>query len=180
MGQIEIIEKLDKELKKEVHGECYVVYILSRIRKILEIKNQKGKYRFLNFYCSWVLHSKLDYKSTTILLADLFESDVNCGKSGKDNAKKIKYNHSEFFKLSTLKQELDIFLKDNSLPVDLVNKNWAPFRKFLLAIIKECPIIFDSKKLRQMELIKDGAGNYCYKFDIIGNRQKPMIKLKFK
>ena len=43
MGQIEIIEKLDKELRRDIKEECQVVYILSRVRKILEIKNQNEK-----------------------------------------------------------------------------------------------------------------------------------------
>ncbi|MCR4305627.1 MAG: hypothetical protein NUV73_00910, partial [Candidatus Daviesbacteria bacterium] len=127
-----------------------------------------------------VLHNKLDRKNTTVLLADLFEQDIDSQKGGKENAIRIKSNHRNFFKLSSLKQELDNFFKDHSLPFDLLNKNWLSFIKLLLEIIKDCPIIFNSNKLRQLELIKNSMGDYCYKFSIVGNRHKPIIKLKFK
>ena len=180
MGQIEIIEKLDKELRRDIKEECQVVYILSRVRKILEIKNQNEKYKLLKFYCNWTLHSKLDRKSTTVLLKNLFEQDIDCKKVGKENARLLISKHSDFFKLSNLRQELGGFIKDNDLQFDWITKNWSPFIKILLEIIKECPIIFDSDKLRQLELIKDDNGDYCYKFSITGSRHKPIVKLKFK
>jgi hypothetical protein len=179
MGQIEVIEKLNRELKKNIKDECQIIYILSRVRKILEINDQKGKYKLLNLYCNWVLHNKLDRKNTTVLLADLFEQDIDCQKGGKENAIRIKSNHSNFFKLSSLKQELGNFFKDHNLSFDLSNKNWLIFVRLLLEIIKDCPIIFSSNKLRQLELVKNNFGDFCYKFSINGSKYKPIIKLKF-
>lgn len=58
--KLEMIDKLSRELKKEMSEECRVVYILSRIRKVLELENSKNKYKVLNFYCNWSLHAKID------------------------------------------------------------------------------------------------------------------------
>ena len=53
MAREEILEKLQKELNREIRDECQVIYILSRIRKILEISDERSKYKMLNFYCNW-------------------------------------------------------------------------------------------------------------------------------
>ena len=60
MALPEILEKLNCALSGAITEECHVVYILSRIRKILETNGQKAKYRYLNFYCNWSLHSLID------------------------------------------------------------------------------------------------------------------------
>lgn len=178
MGQLEILEKLNKEFGRDINEECQVVYILSRIRKILEIKNQKEKYKLLNLYCNWSLHSKLDRRSATVFLADLFEQDIDCEKDGKENATRLISKHSKLFKLSSLKQEVGSFIEDNNLSLDWIGKNWTSFIKILLEIIKDCPIIFHSDKLQRLELIKDKKEDYCYKFSLTGSKRKPIIKLR--
>lgn len=60
MARFEILDKLSGELRKEITSELQVVYILSKIRKFLEWENKQGEYKTLNFYCNWVLHSKID------------------------------------------------------------------------------------------------------------------------
>lgn len=61
MGKSIIQEKLQQELNKELKEESQVIYILSRIRKILEIDRSKtqDKYKKLKFYCDWVLHAEI-------------------------------------------------------------------------------------------------------------------------
>jgi len=50
MAREQIIDKLNTELLKGIKNEPQVVYILSRIRKLLEIREEKDKYKLLNFY----------------------------------------------------------------------------------------------------------------------------------
>lgn len=180
MGEKDIRTKLNDELKKDIKEECQVVYILSRIRKILEINNQKGEYRYLNFYCNWVLHNKLDRANTTVLLKDLFEGDMDNSKSGKENAAKIRLNHNDFFKLHTLRRDLEGFFSRHNLLLELLNKNWESFLKLLLDIIKETPIIFTSSIIDKMELLRNDEGIYYYKFYLKGSNERPIIKLKIK
>ncbi|MCX6766078.1 MAG: hypothetical protein NT136_03930 [Candidatus Moranbacteria bacterium] len=184
MGQGEILEKLNKELERDIKNECQVVYILSRIRKILEIKNQKDKYELLNFYCNWSLHVNLKYKNTTQFISKMFDQYIEFTKSEKDIAREMKSNHADFFKLNDLKNELRKFFEVHDLPLNLVDKNkyWITFIKLLLEIIEECPVICikSSKKIERLTLIKNKKGDYCYKFNLINLRHKPIIKLKFK
>ncbi|MFA5870908.1 MAG: hypothetical protein WC842_03420 [Candidatus Paceibacterota bacterium] len=93
MGHIEILEKLNTELQKDIQDECQVIYILSRIRKYLEDKNEKKQYIYLNFYCNWALHSRInDTKAVNVILNDFI--------SGKD---------SGFLNFDYLKNDLKTF-----------------------------------------------------------------------
>ena len=50
----------------------------------------------------------------------------------------------------------------------------------LLDIIKDCPIEFLPNKIQKIEIIKKNNFEYHYKFNIIGKKDKPIIKLKYK
>jgi len=45
--------------KKTISPES-VSYFMFKIRLLLEINNQKGRYKILNHYCNWLLHKNLD------------------------------------------------------------------------------------------------------------------------
>ena len=59
MGEKEIKDKLLEKLKCIPETEEDIVYILSRVRKILESRNHPEKYSILNFYCNLTLHTKI-------------------------------------------------------------------------------------------------------------------------
>lgn len=56
----DIRDKLEMELNKPISEEPQVIYILSRVRKLLEIDKDEKKYKILKFYCDWALHSEID------------------------------------------------------------------------------------------------------------------------
>ncbi|MDP1845324.1 MAG: hypothetical protein Q8L09_01080 [Candidatus Moranbacteria bacterium] len=182
MGREAIIEKLDKELRNDIKNECRVVYILSRVRKILDY--EKADNKILRFYCNWVLHINLEHKNTTLFISKMFDSCIDFSKSEKDIAREMKSCQSDFFKLNDLKDDLRKFFENHDLPLFLVNKNryWINFIKLLLEIIEECPVICigSSEKIRSLELVKNDKGTYCYKFSLTNSKNKPVIKLKFK
>ncbi len=41
-------------------GKWQVVYIFSRIRKLIEIDGVKKEYKVLKFYCDWALHAEIE------------------------------------------------------------------------------------------------------------------------
>ena len=182
--KVEIIRKLDLELKKEIKGEARVVYILSLIRKILEIKNQKDKFKLLNFYCNWSLHVSLSVKRTKQVITDMLDQDIDCSKRASDIARKLNSNHADFFKLNDIKKELVKFIADNDLSPALTNKRqqWVEFVSMLLQIIQDCPVICieSSKKIKTMKLQRNKKNEYYYKFSLHSCSSKPIIKLKFK
>lgn len=63
MAKEKILEKLNDILSREnLHeiSEAEVIYILSKVRKLMELDGSKEKYQFLNFYCNLALHAKLE------------------------------------------------------------------------------------------------------------------------
>lgn len=76
MPKEQILEKISRQLALDNPDECGLVYILSRIRKYLEITNTQDKYKYLNFYCNWALHTRIDKtKSMDEVLHDFMLRD---------------------------------------------------------------------------------------------------------
>jgi len=180
MDKSKNIENLEEFLKnhKTFKEKCEVIYLMVEIRKILEYGGES--YKTLRFYCNWVLHKELSQEKTTKLLSDVFEPNVDQKKSGHENARNIKSIGRDFFMLKTFRKELEDFLKDHKLPMDLLNKNWWTFGKLLLEIIKDCPVHFVANKIQDLKIEKYDDMNYGYKFSLIDSRQKPIVKLKLK
>ena len=128
MEQIEILEKLKRELEKDITGESQVVYILSRVRKYLEIKNLKGKYRNLNFYCNWGLHAKID---RTEPVADILREVAKLSEKG---VKFLTFEH--------LRTDLKNFFKENNIPENILDKQWLEFTRLLIDIYSDTPLEF--------------------------------------
>ena len=127
MGKTQIESKLEVELKKRIKSELQVVYILSRIRKLLEIENLKGKYPVLNFYCNWSLHSEMtrtDSNAINTIFREFIEKP--------DEKHKLSF-HLQFL------EQFKKFLKENKLPT-MSDKNFNSFRFQLQKIISDTPI----------------------------------------
>ena len=97
MGEKDLRVKLGEELDKEIHEEIQVIYILSRIRKLLETKNFPSKYKHLNFYCNWALHTKIDRAEP---ISEVLREFTNGSDSGS------------FILFDPLAKELRMFLKE--------------------------------------------------------------------
>ena len=78
MGLSEIEQKLQDALNEEITREDQVIYILSRIRKILELKKKiegfSEKFKYLNFYCNLALHSEINDNN---IIPEYFHIEAN-------------------------------------------------------------------------------------------------------
>lgn len=125
--QTQILDKLRKELQKDIRNEAQVVYILSRIRKMLELGKHKSKYPILNFYCNWVLHSEIndtEGKSVNFMLREFIEKPEE------------KYKMSFHLKFQ---EQFKKYLDQNGLPIPS-KKNMKQLRFQLQKIISDTPI----------------------------------------
>lgn len=123
--RLQILDKLVIELGKEIKSELQVVFILSKIRKLLEWENAKSKYKTLNFYCNWVLHNKIDRTEPV-------------GKILKD----FVVNKADRYKLifhEEFKKEFRKFLKDYNLP-NLTPTQMENFKNELNKAVSETPV----------------------------------------
>jgi len=128
MGKIQILDKLSKKFKSAPTSEEDAVYILSRIRKILEIDDHPERYSILNFYCNLALHSRIDDHPKKV--ADML---LRVHK-GTDYSNSI-INFIDFH------AQLQNFLKEYNLPNFYEGYKISDFNKILNAIYSDTPII---------------------------------------
>lgn len=128
--QTQILEKLKKHLLKDSFEESDVVYILSRIRKLIEISKIEGnaeKYNELNFFCNWALHVQID---RFVPLTDLL---INI-KTGSNSP-------TEIFPIFVSK--LSIFLNDRELKSPILSSRDVQmnFLEKLGKIYEDTPLV---------------------------------------
>jgi len=127
MAQPQILEKLSKKLASAPTSEENVVYILSLIRKIIEMADFPKKYCILNFYCNLALHSRIDKAPKKVL--DMLQRV----HEGTDYSNSI-INFMDFHR------QLQEFLKENNIPNFYRNCKIENFNKLLVAIYSDTPI----------------------------------------
>jgi len=123
-----ILEKIARELSLDNPDECRFVYVLSRIRKYLEVANAQEKYKYMNFYCNWALHTRIDKtKAMDEVLHDFMRKDDPHGFT----------QGAPFFK------DFEAFLEEHSLPRIWVSpSNKMELIRLMLEIYSDTPIYF--------------------------------------
>jgi hypothetical protein len=129
MGENQISEKLYKKLGTPPKLEEDVVYILSRIRKILEIHDYPERYDVLNFYCNLALHSRIDRFPKRV--ADMLRR----AQEGKDYSESI-------VGFGDLRKQLISFSEEYKFPNLYDHCKEGDFNKLLIDIYSETPITF--------------------------------------
>ncbi|MDO8340502.1 MAG: hypothetical protein Q7T59_00855 [Candidatus Woesebacteria bacterium] len=131
MGDIELKEKIRAALNETDINEYLVVFVMSRIRKLLELENIKNSYKLVNIYCNWSLHTKID---RTDDIKDILEEFVNKAET-RHNLLMLNEFKSHFKKF--VSEVLNINLTE-----DYINK----FSLILLNIISDTPISFTKSR----------------------------------
>jgi len=121
----DVVLKLKEQLKKNIFNEAQVVYILTRIGKILELEKSKSKYPVLNFYRNWSVHSEIN---DTEPVGDILKEFI---------VKKEK--RYLFSRHSQLCMELNEFLEKHDLP-QLKKSKLNNFIFYLGKVISDTPV----------------------------------------
>lgn len=134
----DIKEKLRVELAKPIKEESQIIYILSRVRKILELDEatNQGKYKKLKFYCDWSLHSKIE--KGTKPFQEEFEKFVQGDMESGSAVLTFQFFDKEFI----------AFLKQYEISSELYKTlvyNLA-FKKLLAKIYSDTPLIVTLEK----------------------------------
>ena len=147
MGQLDILIKLSEKFKSVPSSEEDIIFILSRIRKVLEIKDHPSKYDILNFYCNLALHAKIDKIIPKNLADELIRVHTN-----------LEYHHP-FFEYPELHKQMNEFITEYNLPnfYDYPNFNGTNFTKLLNSIYSDTPVIVKIVKKYQVSVNKDGT-----------------------
>jgi len=134
----EIIEKLSKALSEGNLDEYKVVYILSRIRKLLELNQLKNTFKDLNFYCDWALHSEIDR-----YVPDSFKNKLTNQLKHSENLYPDELFAIFFIQLEQLLQEFSL---PNTILFDPLKKIFADL---MIDIFSDTPLVI---KLENMKI----------------------------
>jgi hypothetical protein len=151
-----IRDKLRLELAKPITEEGQVVYVLSLIRKILEVEKGKNdrKYQKLKFYCDWALHTEID-RGTRV-----FQEEFERFDKGDQDAIRDIITH-QFFE-----PEFLAFLDENNISTETyrIIDNKHQFRKLLAKIYADSMLtVTITKTIR----IKANEGIFSREGDLI-------------
>jgi len=143
--QDEIVDKLRKELNLGITTEPQVVYLMAGIRKLIEHDNAQGKYPALNFYCNWVLHTKLDRGFAKSVIT-LFDRIYGAQRAG--NREELEALWKEMHALTdggALCEQLGRFLREKSLPdhISTDMSHWRMFLSLYASAINDTPLEFE-------------------------------------
>ncbi len=141
MGDIEIVEKLHKKFQTPPTSEEDVVYVLSRIRKLLESKNYPAEFSVLIFYCNLALHVRIDKYSKDV------ENMLERISIGSDVSDSI-INFYDFHR------QIKEFAQRYNLPEWIYKIN--DFNKLLNEIYSDTPIIIKKISEYKITVSKNG------------------------
>jgi hypothetical protein len=139
-----ILSKISELLGLTFDQECHVVYLMVEIRKLLEYNQKFSDFSTLALYCDWCVHVKLDRKSAKNKLAEI-------EKYFGDNNEIKNDIYPTFLEFSELKDELSLFFKRNDLKSVNFFDNWNKFKKNLVNILANCPLILKPNEDKKIE-----------------------------
>jgi hypothetical protein len=152
-----ILEKITKELHSGIDTEPKALYLLAEIRKYIDRGNEREKRNYPNlyFYCNWVLHIRMDRTPAKRIL-NRFESVISDTQDLKEISKIIIEQEKDFYSFVSLKEELQTFFEENSLPTTLLSNSgrWFKFKKLLVETLIDCPLVNEGMKISKFSYEK--------------------------
>lgn len=139
----DIKEKLQSVLNKETLEETDAIFILSRIRKLLEIDGNKKDFKVLNFYCNWALHAQIE---------DVDPISETLRKPG-ENAISLIHLFIDFDK------ELKKFLDSHGIQTNIFTnrETLIKFHNLLTKVYTDTPLILKTNGKKKITFRKEGS-----------------------
>lgn len=160
MARQEIIEKLDKFLSTHLplNEEHLAVYLLVELRKVLSHRNPDQKFKLIEFYADWTVHTSKDRKMNAITAISERIRDVLYSNPRPSNSE---YDEVlNFLRMPELRKELIELFTMEGLSLDLMNdSNWPVFVKSLARVLSGQPINNPITEIKRIELTADDNGS---------------------
>ena len=149
MGKPDLLTKLSNKLGTVPTSEEDIIYILSRVRKILELENHPSEYAVLNFYCNLALHAKIDQRIPKEISEGIIKSHTDF---------KLQHPHP-FLGYPHFHKQLAKFSSGHKLPdfYKLNNFKMTRFIELLNSIYSDTPVIVDVTTQYQAIVNKGGS-----------------------
>ena len=146
---MDILKKLEQQLKDGLDTEAEVSYFLIEIRKSVEQQGLKRNLEYLKSYCDWIAHPGLAGPMAQKVLKQFDEANIHM-KTGihmDELPHGLRREIDQLSKFSCFEKELSEFLEDNKLPPLTVARHdaWTHFLHLYTKIIEDCPLVMSGK-----------------------------------
>jgi hypothetical protein len=142
-----IVEKLDRQLHEGISSEPKVVYLFVELRKLLEHDNKKNSYPVLNFYCNWVVHTRIESSAIAEKIIRYMDNlfDYFVPELQEFNAPE---QVRRLLDQTSLREELEACLAYFDLPTTICTSQaqWLMLSDHLCRVIEDCPLLIQQNK----------------------------------
>jgi hypothetical protein len=131
---------LQNILVKTFTQECEVLRFMVEVRKVNDLRDKADKYPVLTFFCDWLVHPVLSFKSAQGILKGLddFIAETKRGTAVAD--KNITFI-GPLVSFALLQKELAVFLSEHELDTSVVNGDeWFKFLSLYIDQIERAEI----------------------------------------
>ncbi|MCL5772962.1 MAG: hypothetical protein M1536_01085 [Firmicutes bacterium] len=138
-------KEIQETLQKSTWSKESITYIMAQCRLLIEENNLQEKYKFLNLYCNWTLHTEISGSKTAYRILEYLTDSLISHNQDPINSKWINDAIIEGLSLHKLLEDLinvgqEYNITSSSKFSDL--NIWKPFTKTLVDILAERPLNF--------------------------------------
>ena len=153
----DILQKLRAELERGISTEPQIVYLMVKIRKLLDLdRPHSAVYSTLRLYCDWCVHVELcgARAQEIVRKMDALYPDMLGGTLSTEGKSYLR----DIFAFSKFHDELDQFLRYRCLPT-LSETQWHSFLTGFLNAVEDCSLKVTGTKLTNVDevlIFKEG------------------------
>lgn len=135
----ELLAKMRRRIEVGVACEEDLLFLLVKMRKLLERKKLEEDFPVLLFYCDWSVHATMDRQRAKQML-QLVDELIDRHRNGNTDALR---ETALLLSLAGLRVEIAKFCKKFDLPLYLISDEdaWDRFRRFFVENISDCALI---------------------------------------
>lgn len=135
----------NRVLAQKVWSKADVLFVMTQLRQLIENKGLQEKYKFLNLYCNWTVHTEISGSNTGYRILEYITDAFIAQNGDPENTMWINDAVIEGLSLHNLLDDIikigqgyNISTSSKFLNLD----NWIPFASILLDILIEKPLCF--------------------------------------
>jgi hypothetical protein len=149
----ELLAKMHGRIDAGVTCEEDLLFLLVKMRKLLERKELKRDYPALLFYCDWSVHAVMDRQGAKDMLRQVDELIDRYLDGNRDTLREV----AALLSLAGLRTEIRRFCGHFGLPPYVVayDDTWNRFRELFVRNISDCPLILNgpSRHVRSLSFV---------------------------
>lgn len=149
----ELLTKMHGRIDAGITCEEDLLFLLVKMRKLLERKELKRDYPVLLFYCDWSVHAVMDRHGARDMVRRVDELIDRYLDGNRDTLREV----AALLSLDGLRSEIRRFCGQFGLPPYVVTDDdtWNRFRELFVRNISDCPLILNgpSRHVRSLSFV---------------------------